>query len=79
MAPSPHNRFLDLRRLIGVLLTFDGLIIAIYGAVKHPGNPDVPLNLDLWWGLLVLVVGLLFLFASLRPPKPPEEEPDSLS
>ncbi|WP_026961230.1 hypothetical protein [Alicyclobacillus herbarius] len=75
MEKSSQTGFLDLRRLIGVLLTFDGLIITVYGLVAHPKLADVPLNLDLWWGLLVLIVGVLFLVASFRPPRPTEPEP----
>jgi cytochrome c-type biogenesis protein CcmH/NrfF len=73
MIRTSQRNFLDLRRLIGLLLTFDGLVIAVYGAVVHAHEPDVSINLDLWWGMLVLVIGVLFLLASLRPSRSLED------
>lgn len=61
-----EENMLDLRRLIGILLTFYGLLITIYGAIRNPHSTAVSINLDLWWGILVLIVGLIFLLISLR-------------
>ncbi|WP_067621942.1 hypothetical protein [Alicyclobacillus acidiphilus] len=58
------------------LLTFYELLLTTYGAI--PGNhaPSVSFNLDLWWGLLVLVAGILFILGSLRRPREPEDDED---
>lgn len=76
MVVEPTTNFFDLRRLIGILLTFYGLVLIIYGAVAAPTTSSVSMNLDLWWGVLTLVVGVLFLLLSLRKPRPPEKEED---
>ena len=70
---------LDIRVPIGALFTALGLFIAGYGLVTQ-GNTamyarSTGLNVNLWWGLVMLVFGLLFLHygrrAERRPAAPP--------
>jgi hypothetical protein len=63
---------LDLRYPIGGLFTVLGLMLTSYGLAT---NGDQVLyartggmNINLWWGLVLLVVGLLFLAAARRRP-----------
>lgn len=50
---------LDLRIPIGVLLAVIGVLVALYGLVERPLRDGI--NVDLWWGLVLLVVGATFL------------------
>ena len=56
---------LDLRIPIGALFSALGLLLAGYGLVTggdttHPS----PVNLNLWWGLVMLAFGLLLLLGA---------------
>ena len=58
----------DVRSIIGALLSVYGVILLITSAVgsSDPASPDAPsgggdINANLWAGLALLVVGLLFL------------------
>lgn len=56
---------------VGLLLTIMGAIItvsAIYSLVNPPEQSKVfsHLHPDLWWGILMLVVGLLFAILNRR-------------
>jgi hypothetical protein len=58
---------LDLRIPIGALFTALGLLLAGYGLatggeLTHPS----PVNLNLWWGLVMLAFGLLLLVGASR-------------
>ena len=61
---------LDLRIPIGGLFTALGLLLGAYG-LATAGNAahyarSGGLNINLWWGVVLLVVGLLFLLAARR-------------
>jgi hypothetical protein len=58
---------LDLRIPIGALFTTLGVLLAGYGVVTggEPTHPS-PVNLNLWWGLVMLAFGLLLLFGASR-------------
>lgn len=61
---------LDLRLPIGGLFVALGLILAGYGIVTS-GNPSMyvrstDLNVNLWWGLVMLVFGALFIGLAMR-------------
>jgi hypothetical protein len=63
---------LDVRLPIGGLFAVLGLLLAGYGAVTgRSAAPLLPLNLNLWWGLAMLVFGLgLLLGARLGRRRP---------
>jgi len=61
---------LDLRFFIGLLLGIYGLILAIYG-ILAPGESSLAdfggFDLNLWWGLVMLIIGLAFFIPSHKP------------
>jgi len=61
---------LDIRLPIGGLFTVLGLVLGGYGLAtagqaEHYA-PSLGVNIDLWWGLVMLVFGLLMLAAGIR-------------
>jgi hypothetical protein len=61
---------LDVRWPIGGLFTSLGLLLSGYGLVTA-GNPahyarSLSVNINLWWGLVMLVFGLLLLLLASR-------------
>ncbi len=61
---------MDLRIPIGVLFAVLGAILGIYGMITA-GNTEMyvragGLNINLWWGLAMLVAGLVFLALAMR-------------
>ena len=60
----------DLRFPIGLLFTLFGLLLTGFGVVTK-GDPDLyrrslGINVNLWWGLFLLLFGLAMLFLSRR-------------
>lgn len=50
---------------VGILLTFYGLIIAgagIYGLFNPPAVKLASLHADLWWGLILLALGVFYCY-----------------
>jgi hypothetical protein len=75
-AAKAANRF-DIRRIIGGLFIVYALILVVVGVVGTAAdkNKAAGINVNLWTGLGMLVVGLLMVaWAVLRPvvPDPPE-------
>ena len=69
------NRF-DIRRIIGGLFLLYGVILAIVGIVgtDEVKNKAAGINVNLWTGLAMLVVGGLLVFWALARPVVPEPE-----
>jgi hypothetical protein len=70
MAKSAASKLFDLRILIGALFTFYGIVLTIYSFFTTPAEiaKAADLNINLWLGLGMLVLGLLFLlWAKLAP------------
>ncbi len=69
---SPNE--LDIRWPIGLLFTVMGVLVAIYGLVSSARTQYRPLdgstteliNLNLWWGLVMLAFGLFMVIAAIR-------------
>jgi hypothetical protein len=68
-AAKAANRF-DIRRIIGGLFLVYGLILTIVGIVgsDEVKNKAAGINVDLWTGLGMLVVGVLMIFWALSRP-----------
>ncbi|HEY2379155.1 MAG TPA: hypothetical protein VGH98_24450 [Gemmatimonadaceae bacterium] len=60
---------LDLRLPIGGLFTALGIVIGGYGIATN-GNAmyetSLDININLWWGIVMLVVGLIMLAMGMR-------------
>lgn len=69
------NRF-DIRRIIGGLFVLYGVILVIVGIVgsDEVKNKAAGINVNLWTGLAMLVVGGLMIFWALARPVMPEPE-----
>lgn len=79
-------RIFDLRRIIGGLFVLYGIIVTIAGIDPSDSSLDKSegININLWTGLGMLLLGIFFLaWLKLRPTPPPvpeatpEEEPPS--
>ncbi|MGD0077447.1 MAG: hypothetical protein ABSB91_02340 [Sedimentisphaerales bacterium] len=59
---------LDVRLPIGIMFTLFGAIIAIYGMVSDPAiyQRSLDININLWWGLVMVVFGGVLLIMARR-------------
>jgi hypothetical protein len=76
---SAASKLFDLRYLIGGLFTVYGIMLTIYGFFTSPEEKAkaADININLWLGIFMLLVGLFFLiWARLSPQKPPEPNLD---
>lgn len=80
-APRKTAGALDVRNIIGALLTIYGVILLLLGLFgsSDPASPDAPpgggdINANLWAGLVMLAVGLGFVaWWRIRPLVVPED------
>jgi hypothetical protein len=52
---------LDIRLPIGIIFTIYGVILVAYGWVADPAifaEKSLGVNIDLWWGLAMLIFGI---------------------
>ena len=69
-AASAASKLFDLRIMIGGLFTLYGIALTIYGFFTTPEElaKAAGININLWLGLAMLVLGLVFLlWARLSP------------
>ena len=69
---------LDLRIPIGGMFSIFGIILIVYGLVSDPAiyQRSLGINVNLWWGLVLLVFGLVMLWlarASRVEPRAPDK------
>ena len=63
---------LDLRLPIGGLFTALGVVIGTYGLVTNGSSiyeTSLNININLWWGIIMLIVGLIMLAMGMRATK----------
>ena len=62
---------LDIRMPIGLMFTIFGLLLAGYGLVgdKTIYQRSLGININLWWGLVMLVFGIIMLTLGWRKMK----------
>jgi hypothetical protein len=60
---------LDIRAPIGGLFAVLGLILAGYGLAAPASSTVIGINVDLWWGLVMLVFGVTLLLFARRAMK----------
>jgi hypothetical protein len=63
----------DLRFPIGTLFSLYGALLAIFGAAsdKKLYDRSLGINVNLWWGLVLLVFGVAMLLGAIRGRKTP--------
>ncbi len=59
---------LDVRWPIGGMFSMFGAILVVYGIVSSPAiyEKSLGINVNLWWGLVLLVFGLVMLVLAYR-------------
>ncbi len=59
---------LDVRWPIGGMFSLIGMLLVIYGMVSNPAlyERSLGINVNLWWGLVLLVFGLVMLALAYR-------------
>ncbi|HXX24039.1 MAG TPA: hypothetical protein VEO19_12895 [Terriglobia bacterium] len=59
---------LDIRWPIGIIFTIYGAILIVYGLVADPAIfvSSMEVNIDVWWGVAMLVFGLLMGILAFR-------------
>jgi len=59
---------LDLRLPIGLMFTIFGVMLTLYGLASDPAiyARSLGVNVNLWWGLVLVVFGLVMLGFALR-------------
>ena len=68
---------------IGGMFTITGVLLVVYGLVSDRAiyEKSLGINVNLWWGLVLLVFGLLMLMfahrANAASDTPPRYPPDS--
>lgn len=72
---------LDIRLPIGMLFTLVGAVLAGFGLLGDPAiyQRSLGFNVNLWWGLVLLGFGLLFLWFGRRGTsamRPAEDTPE---
>jgi hypothetical protein len=63
----------DLRLPIGILFSLYGALLVVFGATsdKELYARSLGYNVNLWWGLALLVFGVLMLLGAVRGRKTP--------
>jgi hypothetical protein len=62
---------LDIRWPIGLMFTLIGALLTGYGAVKGATPVSLNININLIWGIVLLVFGVLMLAGAIRGGKNP--------
>ena len=62
---------LDIRWPIGIMFTLISVLLIIEGALTGPSDKALGINIDLWWGIVLLIFGVLMLLGAMRGRKTP--------
>jgi hypothetical protein len=62
---------LDIRWPIGLMFTLIGVLLVGYGAVNTSASLSLGININLIWGVVLLVFGVLMLLGAVRGGKKP--------
>lgn len=65
---------LDIRWPIGLMFTLIGALLVITGLVQGPEARSLNINIDLVWGIVLLVFGVLMLLGAMRGGKKKNED-----
>jgi len=62
---------LDIRWPIGLMFSLIGVLLLIEGAVGGASENSVGININLIWGIVLLIFGVLMLLGAVRGGKKP--------
>jgi len=62
---------LDIRWPIGLMFSLIGLLLLITGAVNGADARSLNININLWWGIVLVVFGGAMLLGAIRGGKTP--------
>jgi hypothetical protein len=62
---------LDIRWPIGLMFTLIGVLLVGYGAVNRADSLSLEININLIWGVVLLVFGVLMLLGAVKGKKNP--------
>ncbi len=62
---------LDIRWPIGLMFTLIGVLLVITGLINGADAHSPDININLWWGLVLLVFGVLMLLGAVLGRKTP--------
>jgi hypothetical protein len=62
---------LDIRWPIGFMFTLLGALLALFGVLKSADSVSLGININLVWGVVLLVFGVLMLLGAARGGKKP--------
>ncbi len=62
---------LDIRWPIGLMFTLIGVLLAVFGAVKASDSVSLDININLVWGIVLLVFGVFMLLGAISGKKNP--------
>jgi hypothetical protein len=62
---------LDIRWPIGLMFTLIGVLLTGYGVIKGASPISLGININLVWGIVLLVFGVLMLLGAMRGGKNP--------
>ena len=62
---------LDIRWPIGIMFTLIGALLTIYGIYNSAGSIRLGLNINVIWGIVLLIFGVLMLLGAVRGKKTP--------
>ncbi len=70
---------LDLRTPIGLMFTIFGALLTLFGMFTGPDlyKRSLDININLWWGLIMLAFGAVMLGLAWRASLAPQPEPPS--
>ena len=64
---------LDIRWPIGLMFTLIGVLLIGYGAACSADSMRLNMNINLVWGIVLLVFGVLMLLGAMRGKKTPPD------
>ena len=62
---------LDIRWPIGLMFSLIGVLLALFGVAKSADSVSLGININLIWGIVLLVFGVLMLAGAMRGGKTP--------
>ena len=62
---------LDIRWPIGLMFTLIGVLLTLFGAVKSGDSTSLGININLVWGIVLLVFGVFMLMGAVKGGKNP--------